>query len=476
MTFTTLEFAYFFAAVFIVYHLLPQKYKWMLLVPASAYFYASCGLPAFFMLCAMSLLAWGAAVLIEKSGKKSVLILSYVLLTLFLMGLMRLPALSFIMPLGFSFYALQCMSYVTEVYRESIKPLKNPLKVYIYTAYFPHVLQGPFEDTEEFLGELFAGKSFSYENAREGAGRFVLGLLKKLVLADRIGYIVDPVFSDVSGYHGFTVVFVMLLYSVQLYADFSGYMDMAVGASKMLNIGIRENFNVPFASKSMAEFWRRWHMSLGLWFKSYVFYPALRSKPLSAIRTHFKKKKNRYLMNTLPTCLALTLNWTLIGLWHGFDMNYLCYDWFCGAVIIISEFLKPLYDKCNDKTGRFSKSKAADALRICRTFLLTAFSFMLFRPATISDSFTMIGNIFSAADIHALSMFMYNNIYDIFLIALPALIILINDICLYRGEDLIKKSMSFPLPLRWAAYLFVALIIYIAKGDRSAAGFAYYIF
>ena len=477
MTFTTLTFAYFFIAVFLLYYIVPKKWQWIVTLLASMVFYFEAGIPGFIMMLLSVMVSWASALFIEKAKNKASLIFAVsVLIFIVVLVLMRTPFGSLVMPLGLSFYTLQCIGYVTEVYRESTEAQKNPLRVLLYVSFFPHILQGPFEDYNELKSRLEEGHDFNYDNVCNGAGRFALGLLKKLVLADRIGYIVDPVFEDASGYYGFTIIFVMALYTVQLYADFSGYMDMAVGMSKMLGIEIRENFNVPYASKSMAEFWRRWHMSLGLWFKVYVFYPMLRTKFCSGVSSYFKKKKNKYLMKTLPTAIALTVNWTLIGLWHGFDANYLCYDWFCGAVIIFSEFLRPVYASVNDKAPKVFKSKFMDALRVVRTFIIVMFSFMMFRPTELSTSFLMMKEIFIKADIGGCANFIYNNIYDLFLIVVPFVILLVVDIFKYREKDILTMIHSLNPVFRWCIYIAVALLIYVCKGDRSAAGFAYYIF
>ena len=490
MTFTTLEFAYFFAAVFLLYYILPGKCQWVILLLASGYFYFQVGIPGFLMLCAIAVITWGAGLIVEKAVNKAkknadgkgsnvarnVAFWSSMLLFIILLVIMRLPFASFIMPLGLSFYTLQCIGYITEVYRESTAAEKNFFKLALYVSYFPHVLQGPFEDYKELKPQLDAVHVFDADKAYRGAARFLFGLMKKLVLADRIGYIVDSVFESPDGYYGLTVVIVMVLYTIQLYADFSGYMDMASGVSLLLGIEIRENFNVPYGSKSMAEFWRRWHMSLGLWFKAYIFYPCLRTKLCMNIQKHFKTKKKKYLMKTVPTAIALTVNWTLIGLWHGFDANYLAYDWFCGLIIIVSEFLRPVYAKVNDSAPKVFGSRVMDALRTVRTFLLVAFSFMFFRPETLGDSFLMMKDIFVRADVKAAAMFVYDHSYDMFLITLPLIILLVADILKYWEVDIFQKIHRWNPVCRWAVYILAILLVYICKGDRSAAGFAYYIF
>ena len=306
--------------------------------------------------------------------------------------------------------------------------------------------------------------------------RITFGLMKKMVIADRIGYIVDKVFETGEGYSGATVFLVMILYAIQLYTDFSGYMDIVVGCSDMLGIKVRENFNVPYGSKSMAEFWRRWHISLGLWFKNYVFYPVQRTELCNKIRKKMKAKKNKYAMNTIPSVISLTVVWTLIGLWHGFDWNYLCYDWFCGLIIISAEILKPVYDKVNKSAPKIFASSWMDGLRILRTFLLVAFSFLFFRPDTLEISVKMIRNLFTMPHFRQMAEFVYWNLYDLFLISVPLIILAIVDGMKYKEINVYEKVHGLPKILRYLIYVAGILLIYIARADVTSGGFAYYVF
>ncbi|MBP3469481.1 MAG: MBOAT family protein [Lachnospiraceae bacterium] len=476
MTFTTMAFAIFMAVTFILYYLVPGKFQWIVLLAANGYFYYQTGWKSAVFLFATILVSYGMGILIEKTGQKRYVIAGTLLLFVALLCVMRLPFASVIMPLGLSFYALQCIGYCIEVYRQSVPAEKNPLKYALYISFFPHVLQGPFADYKELQEQLLAPHAFDYDKAVRGCLRIGLGLMKKLVIADRIGYVVDKVYETGDGYYGATVLLVMILYSIQLYTDFSGYMDMATGSASLLGIEIRENFNVPYASKSMAEFWRRWHISLGLWFKNYVFYPVLRTELCSGIRKKMKAKKNRYAMNTFPTVIALTVVWTLIGLWHGFDWNYLCYDWFCGLIIISAELLKPVYDKVNQSAPKIFQSKWMDGLRILRTFLLVSFSFLFFRPDTIEITVTMMKNLFQRPNLYAAAEFIYWNIYDLFLITLPLIILGVIDGMKYKEMDVYEKFHRLPAVARWAVYICGILLVYIAKGDMSGTGFAYYVF
>lgn len=476
MTFTTTEFAIFMAITFCIYYIVPKKLQWIVLLLANAYFYYQAGLPAMLFLVGTILLTYGAGLLIEKTGQKKIVIVTIILLLCALMVVMRMPFANIYMPLGLSFYTLQCIGYCVDVHRQMVPAEKNPAKYALYISFFPHVLQGPFEDYSELSKQLLAEHHFDYEQCVYGIYRIAFGLVKKLIIADRIGYIVDAVYETGEGYYGLTVFVVMLLYAIQLYADFSGYMDMAVGMSQMLGIKIQENFNVPYGSKSMTEFWRRWHMSLGLWFKNYVFYSVQRMEFIGKIRKAMKAKKNRYAMNVIPSVISLTVVWTLIGLWHGFDWNYLCYDWFCGLLIILAEIMKPVYDKINDSAPKIFKSKWMDVLRVIRTYIVVSFSFLLFRPATMEITVRLFKNMFSHLYFRNMGEFLYWNVYDLFLIAIPLIVMGIVDGMKYKGINVCEKLHKLPAPVRYLIYVIGLLMLYICKGDLTGKGFAYYVF
>lgn len=476
MTLTTLSYGYFLAVIFLIYYIIPPKHRWIVLLCGNIYFYYDCGMRALLFLIGTIVVTYFMGLIIDKYKGKALVIWSCTLIMVALLCIMRTPFGSIIAPLGLSFYALQCMGYIIEVYRQTTNAERNIAKYALFVSYFPHVLQGPFADYNDLKNKLFAEHLFDYDKCVRGLYRIAWGVMKKLVIADRISYIIDGVYESPEGHYGFTVLYVMTLYAIQLYTDFSGYMDMAIGSSYLFGVDLQENFNVPYGSKSMAEFWRRWHMSLGLWFKNYVFYPVLRTKLCTDIRKRMKSKGNKYGMNVFPSVIALTVLWTLIGLWHGFDWNYLCYDWFCGLIIIASELLKPVYDRINGISPRLFSSKFMDSVRIIRTMFLVEFSFLFFRPDTLSGSITLMKNLFIKADIHNMCEFIYWNLYDEFLIALPLLLLVIVDAMKYKGIDVIKKLHSMNPIVRYTIYVLGLVLIYVAKGDRGGLGFAYYVF
>lgn len=476
MTFTTLQFAIFMVALFFVYYIVPKKIQWMVLLSGNIVFYYFVGVKGLvFLLCVM-LVTYGLALFINRLKDKGRLAIMAFSVILFagLLSVMRLGFSSYIQPVGLSYYALMCLGYVISVYWGMAEPEKNPLKLMLFVSYFPHIIQGPFDDYNEMKSQLFTPHVFDYEKAVKGIIRIAYGLMKKLVLADRIGNIVNNVYESPQEYRGFTVIMCVCLYAFQLYADFSGYMDMAIGCSQLFGIDIKENFNVPFLSKSMEEFWRRWHMSLGVWFKNYVFYTVQRTPLVSNISKSLKKNGHKKAMRIVPSVMGLTVVWTLIGLWHGFDWNYLIYDWACGLIIILSTILKPVYDKVNEL--KFAKSKISDCLRVVRTFILVALTFVIFRPDTVGDSLTILGNMFKGPDIYKAAEYVYWNAYDFFLIAPAFIILIVVDILKYRQLDIAEKLHKMNPVIRYAIYIVGLVYIYVARHSGESVGFAYSIF
>ncbi len=476
MLFTTVTFAYFMAILFLIYYIVPAKFRWMVLLAGNGYFYYQTGYKSFLFMIGTIILSYTFGILIEKTGKKSYIMWLAVLFVVSILVVMRTSLGKTIAPVGLSFYSMITLGYCIDVHRGSVKAQRNIFKYALFVSFFPHVIQGPFSDYNELSSQLFAEHKFDYNLCVRGMYRICFGLMKKLIIADRITYIIDDVYVTGDGYFGLTLLFVLCLYSIQLYCDFSGYVDISAGCSNLLGIKLQENFNVPYMAKSMAEFWRRWHMSLGLWFKNYVFFPVQRTKLCNSIRKYMKKKKNKYGMNVLPSVIGLVLVWTLIGLWHGFNWNYLLYDWTCGLIIIFSELIKPVYDKVNGLAPKVFKSKFMDFLRIVRTFLLVTLTFLWFRPTSVSVSVNIFKNMFLGVGLKTCLEFMYWHSYDLFLISFPLIILFIVDAMKYRNIDVCQKLHKLNPVLRYGIYVAGLVLIYVCKGDRSAVAFAYSIF
>ena len=283
----------------------------------------------------------------------------------------------------------------------------------------------------------------------QGSYRIVLGVVKKMLVADKLAPIVGTVITNLDGYYGMNILIAIVFYAIQLYADFSGYMDIAIGCSKMLGIRIAENFDAPYFSKSIAEYWRRWHISLGAWFRDYVYYPILRGNMAGKIRKHWKDK-NKFLSNNLPTVFALAILWILIGFWHGSTWAFVLYGMYHGSIIIVSTLLSPIYDKFHQKFSNVVKTKIYGAFQIVRTFCLVLVGYFLFCVGDLKPALQMFTNMFRKTN----EITILGNITPdvIFSISLGTLLLLILDILTIHQIDLSEKFRKVPFFLRWPIY------------------------
>lgn len=438
MVFTTLPFAAFFVSVFIGYYLLPRNLRWWLLLVASLVFYAYMtpyyliflGLATVVTYCAARAIdsnlnrqkAWiatnGKTVDrvakraykdgMEKRRKGIVAVVIVVLIGMlvafkyldflvanfsWLCGVFGVGAsfapFNLLLPIGLSFYTFQSLGYCIDVEREVVSAERNFFRHALFVSYFPQVLQGPIGNYDKLSSQLFEGRDFEYRDAVFGGQRVAWGLFKKLVIANGIASITNPIWLTPSLHYGAALwLFVLALYSIQLYADFSGYMDMACGCSQMLGIRLEENFDCPYFSGSIAEFWRRWHMTLGAWFKDYVFYPLMRSEFMSRVRNRLRG--NDYLSSTVPTVLTLLVVWLLIGLWHGADWSYVVYGLYHGGFVMLASVLAPVYKGFNERCPVLVSCGAYRWFRIARTFMIVTLGYVIFRPADLAVTRTVV--------------------------------------------------------------------------------------
>ena len=308
-----------------------------------------------------------------------------------------------------------------------------------------------------------------------GAKRAAWGFFKKLVIANQAAAVCSPIISAGGGYDGLTVIVCMVLYAIELYADFSGYMDIAIGCSRMLGIPIAENFRSPYFSGSIAEFWRRWHITLGTWFKNYLFYPILRSKWCSAIRKGLKRHK--YLANTLPNVIALSIVWVLIGLWHGANVSYVLYGVYHGAFIVLETIFAPLYDKFHKKFPKVQSNVCFKAFRVVRTFALVTLGYYLFAPAAISLTKSLL-ECSLEWNLRQFVSFGYYNFRELLVVLFGTAILVFTDAYKLK-EDRLPLSTWIAerrAPLRYLIYIaliFSTLLLMVYGGE---AMFAYFKF
>ncbi len=303
-------------------------------------------------------------------------------------------------PLGMSFYTFMTLGYALDCYNKKTEPCGNLLHYALYISYFPQITQGPIGTWKGMIGELTRPHPYSSTNIKEGGYRIIKGLFKKLVIAGRLSFYVDTVFTSPKGYGGLTLITAVFFYAIELYADFSGYMDIACGISRMLDIKLAENFNRPYLSRNIQEYWRRWHITLNDWFREQLMLPAVTSnwnrKASRALGKLFPKAKK----GTLRTVFPLILVWITTGIWHGAEAVYIGWGIYFAIVMLLSVCTMSVMKKVRKAIGWNDANPAIKVFQTLRTFLIVCTGEVMFRAESLSDAFTIYKNIFTATRIN----------------------------------------------------------------------------
>lgn len=382
---------------------------------------------------------------------------------------LSVKAISFILPLGISYYTLTGISYIMDVYRGNVEAENNPLKLLLFLSFFPHIVEGPLARYGDLSAQLFEGSSFDYTRLKSGFIRVLWGLIKKIVLADRAAFLVNAVFSEPSDFSGANILLAVLLYTFQIYTEFSGCMDIVCGISEMLGINLAENFRQPFFSKSIDEFWRRWHITLGAWLKDYVFYPVSLSKSSKKLSAFCRKKLGGYYGTLIPAAYALFFVWLLNGFWHGASWKYVFYGLYYYILMMLGKLLKPLFDKV--KFNR--ENKTFNAFQIIRTDIIVFIGMLIFRSPNLKDTGTMLKSIFTSFNFSVFtdgSILNYENFTpsDFIIIVIGVSALLFVGILKEKGINIRGKILERSFLLTWAillSFIFILIIFGIYGGD-----------
>lgn len=290
--------------------------------------------------------------------------------------------MSWILPLGISFYTFHNIGYVVDVYRGKYKAERNFFKYFTFVSYFPHIIQGPFSRYDLLGKSILKEHDFSYVRLCDGLSRILWGTFKKLIIADQLGICVNLVFNNYQIYSSISIILAIITYSVEIYADFSGYMDIVCGLSSIWGIELSENFKRPYLARTVDEFWRRWHITLGKWFKDYVFYPVSMSSVGQKLGKNARKKWGARMGKLVPGYFALIFVWTATGLWHGANWTYLVWGYLNLFVIISTMQLGDFYNKIKSKLSINSDGFLWQSFCIIRTFIIVCFfRFFSFQPS-----------------------------------------------------------------------------------------------
>lgn len=382
-----------------------------------------------------------------------------------------IPVPSFLLPVGISFYTLQAISYLADIYRKKISADTNLLRFALYMSFFPQIMEGPICRYTETSSQLWNCKRITYQNLTFGIQRILFGMLKKVVIADRLNIVIKTVFEDYSQYNGSIIALAAIFYTCQLYMEFSGTMDVVIGSGELFGIKLPENFRQPFFSKSISEFWTRWHITLGSWFRDYIFYPLSMAKfmkhPTALIR--------KYLGNNygiiFSASIALFCVWFCNGLWHGAEWKYVFFGLYHFVLIFLGNLIKPLSLRITEKIHSPLSSIAMSIITTIRTTLLVCIGELFFRASSLTDGLLMFKKIITDASFSSffdgslLGLGMDRNDFGITAISL----MIVLSVSLLKERHLSVRTILADqrLPVRWAVYY--ALILYIilfgAYGD-----------
>ena len=300
---------------------------------------------------------------------------------------------SLLLPMGISFYTFQTMGYLIDVYRQKTEAETNAARFMLFVSFFPQLVQGPISRHSDLAAQLYVPHPFSGEHFYKGFQRVLWGYCKKLIVADRVMIAIKTILEAPDAHRGSYVFLLVILYSVQIYADFTGGIDITIGVAEMLGIRLAENFRRPFASRSTEEYWKRWHITMGTWFQDYIFYPLAVSERMLRLTKKCRDKLGKGVGRRVSVYLCTAVTWFLTGLWHGAGWNFIVWGMLNCAVLLISQELKPLYERFRKAFPRLTASAPYGVFMAARTFLLMGFIRVLDCYRNVPQTFAMVGSI-----------------------------------------------------------------------------------
>jgi len=496
MLFNSLQFVIFFSTIVAAYFLLVQRYRWILLLVGSYFFYMCWNAEYVFLIFFSTLIDYFAALKMaaapSKNRKKMYLGLSLVsnLSLLFVFkyfnffrdlfgslpfsqgGMMSIPQLDLLLPVGISFYTFQTLSYSIDVYRGDKEPEKHFGLFALYVSFFPQLVAGPIERSTSLMPQFHNKVDFDYARVRNGLGQMLWGFFKKIVIADRLAILVDAVYSQPQAYSPITLSLATVFFAFQIYCDFSGYSDIAIGSARVLGFRLRTNFKTPYMARSISDFWSRWHISLSSWFRDYLYIPLGGNRVV----------KWRWYYNLMVVFLVS-------GLWHGANMTFIVWGALHGSYLVFSILTEKTRNRAVELVGLKSRPFLHSCLQMSITFGLVLFAWIFFRAASITDALYICNAIFAGlpeffSNIASVDsgwfrlrlgeIFSVMHWYDFVLSLLLIGFLIAAD---RYGRTLLEYVMSIERPsmYRWALY-YTATMSILLFGKFGASEFIYFQF
>ena len=368
-------------------------------------------------------------------------------------------------PMGISFYTLSAISYLVDVYRETIQAEHNIARLALFLSFFPQIMEGPICRYEQTAHALWAGEPLTAQNMYRGSLRILFGIAKKLIVADRLNLFIKLVFNDYTPYDGGVIALAAVAYTVQLYCDFSGTMDVAIGTATLFSVPLPENFRQPFFSLTASEFWQRWHITLGTWFKDYVYYPISLSKPAKSLTSAARKKLGVRYGPLLASSVALFAVWLGNGIWHGAGTQYLLFGMYYFVAILGGGLIEPAAQSFCEAHGIDRESLPYRIFRRVRTLAIVFAGELLFRANDAATGLSMLGRVLSDFRLDAIFqgelLALGVDVADFAIVVLFCIGLLLIGLARERGEEPSDALMSRPVALRLGVWILLVLLIVV---------------
>ena len=502
MLFNSIDYIIFFSVVVLLYYILPHRFRWVLLLISSCIFYMSWRAELILLILFSSFLNYSCSMLIDStiSHKKRKFIfalcifINFAILFIFKYMMfinhtfmavyeyfgMEYPISDFdiILPMGISFYTFQAASYTIDVYKGEYIPEKNFFRFTLFITLYPQLVAGPIERADRLMNQLFTEKKFDTDNISAGLKYMLIGFFKKVVIADRAAIIVNGVFNNADKFDGTSFIIAVLFFTFQIYCDFSGYSDIAIGSAKVLGIDLMQNFNKPYFSVSIKDFWRRWHISLSSWLRDYVYIP-LGGSRCSLIRKYYN----------------IFVTFALSGLWHGANWTFVLWGIIHGIYQIIEDMISKIIssviphkrDEENTEKGFvyyfFLPFRAIiHVIRVIFTFILVSFAWIFFRANTIDDALYIVTHLTDGIENITNIQYLYDisngfalSGFEIILLTFSILFLIFIELITYKN-DICKAVNKLPFIFRFSFYYIIAAIILMTGVFGNGGEFIYFQF
>ena len=514
MTLLSNTFAIFLLCTLALYYIAPRRFQWICLLVANVVFYAFSGIGNFAFIISSSLITFFGAKIVsdmnaslkerkaelskedfkaEKARtqtKKRLVLLGMLVLNIGILFYLKywrvlVGSKTLLLPLGISYYTLQTIAYFMDVYNGKVLRETNFVRYFLFISFFPQLIMGPINRYDKLGAQMKAEHPFDFENIKHGVMLILYGALKKYLVADmlvsRISAILGP---NYSGLPGCVIAAGLLMYAVYQYADFSGGIDMFLGVAELFGLQMQPNFKQPYFSVSIANFWQRWHISLGQWMRDYVFYPFALTKAMQNLGKWCANHLGKHFARVLPACIANILVFMLVGVWHGPELHFFVWGLYNGLLIALSDILKPAFQKINAALHIDEKARWFHVFRIVRTFILVNIGWYFDRIVNVPQSFAYLwrtvahfGNpkfLLSKMFLRDIMGRISNWESQIVCIAIGCIIMLVVSLLKENKIDVYASIQKKNIAVRWLSY-YIPLILIILSFSFSAgdAGFMY---